>query len=1657
MQPEIDIGRMRLTKVFRYLEALNQKRNPVKTQIAEQPWILWYHDFPAHDSVRRGVLNFADSNAPEDEDPSSASSTLAGDDFLLKVKRPKIRLPRIPPSGLIDWLHPGWDDPFKDLNPINSKNVSGDDLEDSIERFEDNAQRVNDLANWGAIRDEWAANEKPARNAMKLFDRLYELYGRIEREAERYELVVGDGILRWDRADGGIHHPVLLKRIQLEFDPNIPEFTFRETDHPGELYTTLFRAMMDVDGKLIGKISAEMEQGSYHPLEAGGTNGFLQSFAQRLSARGQFVEQDTSIESFEHPTIYRDPVIFLRARTLGFAKAIEAILDDLRATEFLPSSLLNIVGIETLPTDIEEERVPDSFQLGNEDDDVLLSKPANKEQLQIAQRLAKYESVLVQGPPGTGKTHTIANLIGHLLAQGQSVLVTSHTDQALQEVRRQVDSKLQPLCVSVLRNDAKNRERLKSSITGIVERTTEDVEALTQHANSLSVERKQILSRLRADRQNLLHARTDEYRDVAVGGQGYPPSEAAKKVKAGNDLHDWIPSPVRLGNPLPLEAGELIDLYETNLLISSNDETELACILPEPENLLTPKAFSDLVSEWSELSTRNLEFKTELWQSGGDASEIENLLERLITAVEPLDQQNSERWIITSIAAGNGGGKLRETWEVLLHQIESTVNEAINAEEVLIRFGPRLPDNIELAKASDLLDAIISHVHSGRKLSRLTLILHSDWKQIISESRIGETTPSRVEHFEALRTLSKLLMSRQALRDRWTRQMVPLGAPNVDIFGESIEKLCVQFIEPITRHLDWRNRIWLPLENELKDIGFKWSEFFQQIPTSLNVYGDLVRLRDGVKDDLPPIFAARLGLLRQLDNDVALSELEETLFGFTEEAGGARVVSNLLDAVRTRNSESYELSYGRLIDLHRKSTGLQRRRELLRRVEAVAPAWASALRTRIPPHNSGAPPGDFEKAWLWRQLNDELDDRAGISIEALQTSLEGAVLDLQRTTTELIEYRSWAAQVRRTGLAQRMALVGWLQLNKRIGAGTGLRVPRLQAEARKAMEQSRDAVPVWIMPLSRVVENFDPTAGLFDVVIIDEASQSDAMALIALYMGKRVVVVGDDEQVSPEAVGERVLEVQNLIDQHLEGIRNKDLYDGKMSVYDLALQSFRGAIVLREHFRCVPEIIQFSNFLSYNGKIEPLRDPSGVRQRPHVIEYCIPKAVVANKINKEEALTVASLIVAAIEQPEYEGQTFGAISLLGADDRDAGQSREIQTLLTKNLSPVEFVKREIRCGNAARFQGGERDVMFLSLVDNNAGEGTLPIRTQPLFKKRYNVAASRARNQMWVVHSLQPDHDLKDGDLRRRIIEFARDPEAVVRAFEKEKNRTESEFERLVLQRLIAAGYNVKSQWKVGSHRIDLVVSGGGSRLAVECDGDRWHPLDKLPDDMSRQAILERLGWKFVSIRGSEFFRNPHTAMQPIFDKLRSLGISPELTDVEPAANDPVHDELKQRVIRRAEEIRQSWFDANVSLDSRDSSSATTTQRSSRLTIQDNVTPLTDSVLNPQASSPARDLFGELSTENDGSLESAPVDSQRPIGQISLLEIRRALETTLPINSSIERTALTTMISRALGYRRMGRKIRSRLNKAIYREIREGRLEIDPDGKIMRPAAHAGQ
>src|SRR5437763_16227544 len=665
-------GRERIARVFRYLKALNEHRNPAKRYLSEQPWTLWFRHLPDHPLIQRRV-----SNGRDDEEH----------DFVLKVGRPTFTQAPQPPLPIVDWLEGDWEDPESEVPVSVTKADGSEPLRSDAE-----PRRVEAYERWKTQEQNGAAIERPARAAMKVFEQLYEQDGRIEREAEHIELVLGDGILSWKRQEeGSIYHPILLQRIQLAFDPSVPEFSLIETGKEVELYSALFRSMPDIEPKVLARCREELDRGGFHPLGGNDTLEFLRRFVVQLSPRGQFAEGPPEKEA-DDPKIGRAPVLFLRTRTLGFATAIEGTLDDLAVRQDLPLALLKIVGLDPPP---EGDEKAESYEPGDEPEEVLLSKPANPEQIRIAVRLEREGCVLVQGPPGTGKTHTIANLIGHLLAQGQSVLVTSHTTKALRVLRDHVVEKLRPLTVSVLESDIESRNQLEASVSTIIERlTTGNPKKLEAEAEQLAAERKEMLGRLRKLRQEMFEARAEEVRDVIFLKTKLSPMEAARKVANEAQPHAWIPGSIKPGAPLPLSAAEIDELYASTEALRVQDESELARLLPELKALVSPDEFEKIAEEHARLSKESRNYRPELWKVPLDApisAALDKLLAKAVKAVEALDRER--RWKIAAVAAGNEGGTARVEWDELVKMLDELIEQTADAKESELRHAPVLSGN----------------------------------------------------------------------------------------------------------------------------------------------------------------------------------------------------------------------------------------------------------------------------------------------------------------------------------------------------------------------------------------------------------------------------------------------------------------------------------------------------------------------------------------------------------------------------------------------------------------------------------------------------------------------------------------------------------------------------------------------------------------------------------------------------------------------------------------------------------------------------------------------------------------------------------------------------------------------------------------------------
>ena len=217
-------------------------------------------------------------------------------------------------------------------------------------------------------------------------------------------------------------------------------------------------------------------------------------------------------------------------------------------------------------------------------------------------------------------------------------------------------------------------------------------------------------------------------------------------------------------------------------------------------------------------------------------------------------------------------------------------------------------------------------------------------------------------------------------------------------------------------------------------------------------------------------------------------------------------------------------------------------------------------------------------------------------------------------------------------------------------------------------------------------------------------------------------------------------------------------------------------------------------------------------------------------------------------------------------------------------------KRRLVCGNPYSFQGDERDIMLLSMVAApNKRIGPL---TMSADERRFNVAGSRARDQMWLFHSATRE-DLSASCLRRSLLKFFEKsqiepfPGINLEDLEKSANQTnrsiikapdpfDSWFEVDVALEIAKKGYYVIPQFEVAGKFIDLVIEGGQARLAVECDGDQFHGAEQFENDMQRQRILERCGWVFFRIRSSAFYANKDNSLHALWTILEELDIQPQ-------------------------------------------------------------------------------------------------------------------------------------------------------------------------------------
>jgi hypothetical protein len=372
----------------------------------------------------------------------------------------------------------------------------------------------------------------------------------------------------------------------------------------------------------------------------------------------------------------------------------------------------------------------------------------------------------------------------------------------------------------------------------------------------------------------------------------------------------------------------------------------------------------------------------------------------------------------------------------------------------------------------------------------------------------------------------------------------------------------------------------------------------------------------------------------------------------------------------------------------------------------------------------------------------------------------------------------------------------------------------------------------------------------------------------------------------------------------------------KLSSHFLTSSPFSTQVILREHFRCAPEIISYSNQEFYDGSLTPLRLPTSTeRLKPSLLDVRVPNGRKVGKVNERECDEIVNRIQAYTSSCSTSNpRTIGIISLVGDE-----QSRLIRGRLLDAIGPKKYKEHDILVGDPPTFQGAERDIIFLSLV---CSPGAVPTQSQLMHAQRANVALSRARDRMVLVRSIDANHIPNEQDIKFSILDFF--GRAAARGEPGQGNEDlcdmtqtppghhtiSSPFrgyaERILVQRLREKGYSIQSMGVVwhGSICVEDPASGARAAVCVECSGesrDDWSTI------VLQQKSIERVGWKCLRVDALSLIHDFHTAVEALEDFLASAAVLPTPPHVPNAVidlNDNQENDSSDELEAEAEEVR---------------------------------------------------------------------------------------------------------------------------------------------------------
>lgn len=1330
----------------------------------------------------------------------------------------------------------------------------------------------------------WAVTELPRRKTIQRYNQIFTIQQAIAEEGADtpLELVWGIGMALWKREGRAttLKYPLITQACEVILNRHTFDLEVRPRNVDARIELDCYGEM-----ELSGVTRVESFWKSFTATTANRVNPFEYStFEPVLKTAVGFLDPSGSYEVLAEDPSLPTPadklkitstwVLFARKRTATiFLEDVKRLKENVQEVRSLPPVIRGFVVRGDDDVRARAERVFRGLLSSDAPEgsaELYFPLPYNDEQVSIVQKLEHGDGVVVQGPPGTGKTHTIANIISHYLAAGKRVLVSSKGETALTEVIGKLPERIRPLAVGLLSNEREGMKQFEHSIQSIAsevtalnpQRSAREIARLEDQINRFHSKLSQVDAVLRA------HANKQMCSYKFRGGESTP-EDIAKYAVESEGAYEWM------NDSLPADGMEHLKFDERSIgalrqarLRVGQDIKYLDSSLPTSDDF---PVWPDLLSLHRDLiKARDIDARVSdgtildlVDSTPGSYEKAAALLAFLAerAALREKVASYSEPWL-------NGIGKhlaQMKADDILLESLSQACGEIQSLDGTRRDLVPKsivVPADAEAD--ADFLSAI-DRLKQGKSAFVLPFG-KSTARRLVEEVTVLGSMPVDVTQWEEVASMIEWRLSAKRGVARWNSLAAEFG------------------VEPQTGDLDDAFRRVAQLQSKLMDVHKLVFDFDATLATEIQrVFGERVVARlngeaEKLVDEIVMCLRFHIDRHNLATTVFRIETVRHKLIGH---------VGPIVDAIREFFTSVLGSKGEDEIPLQKKwhalVTELIRLGSLRPDLDQIAlvsaeieksgaPLWAKRIRTQpADATHDAVVPSDWREAMEWRCAVVFLDSiDVHHQLRKLFEERQVLTTSLARAYQDLVAEKSWLNVYNNSPDSVQQDLKRYLNAIQAMGTGLGLRAMRYRRDAQEAMARAYRAVPCWVLPQWRVSETIPSEVGLFDLVIIDEASQSDIWALPVLLRGKKLLIVGDHKQVSPSAIGTAEEKIKELIQRFLQNQPFGSEMTPEKSIYDLASVIFASSsVMLKEHFRCVPAIIEFSNREFYQNDIVPLRIPhASERLDPPLIDVYVKGGFRKGDVNDPEAQAILLEIEAILADSSFDGRTIGVVTLLGTD-----QAAHIHKLITTRISPMEVVSRQIAVGPPPVFQGRERDIMLISMV---LGPGDHSAQNRADQNQRFNVALSRARDREYLFRSV--DHTaFAEDTLNGRLIRHFREPfRQDVRNCKVLRELCESDFEREMFDELVKRGYRVEPQVRCGGYRIDFVVEGRESRrIAVECDGDRCHGPGQWADDMVRQRVLERAGWTFWRCFASNFRRRRAAVLDDLFTTMSNLGIEP--------------------------------------------------------------------------------------------------------------------------------------------------------------------------------------